>query len=89
MDNDSKCPRIVLTGVSYLGQPVYKQWNDQKSACYFFSREIKLLARGGWKFVRWVPLHEVKVDFRYGLRARERKVELAMLHVLTLPGIKS
>jgi hypothetical protein len=85
----SENPLIVLEGVMYNGQPVFKQWNAQRTACHFLSREVDVAKDGSWTHVRWVPLHEVKVDHRYGLGAQLRRVELGLLHVLTMRGVRS
>ena len=78
---------IVLTGVRYRGEPVYRKWNDERTRICFFSREVKLLKSGGWKFVKWVPLHEVKIERSAGPRRALAALSRGLRRVLTLPGI--
>lgn len=54
--------KTTILGASYKGQPVYREWSRDRSELIFFSREVKKLAAGGWKFVRLIPLKTVKIS---------------------------
>jgi hypothetical protein len=54
--------RTIIHGLYYQGQPVYEEYNAETQIVRFFSREIKFLEDGTFKFVRWVPLREHKVN---------------------------
>lgn len=75
--------RVTLTGIQYKGQPVYRDYSEDKIRMFFFSRETKALPGGGWKFVRWVPLHEISIK-----RGDSRQAQAdAIQHVRSLPGV--
>jgi hypothetical protein len=80
--------RVVLVGVYYKGEPVYREWSTDRKEINFFSRETKQLGNGkGWKFVRWVPLYKVRVDRRLSNIKRQAKVIDGHRRLLLIKGI--
>lgn len=79
--------RAVLKGIFYRGEPVFREYTHNATVVEFFSREIQRFGDGTWKFVRWIPLHKLKIDGRLGRRRIVTMIQEAHEYLLTLDGV--
>jgi hypothetical protein len=78
----------VLVGLRYKGEAVFQTYSATKTTCYFFSQEVKRFTNGTCKFVRWVPLSELKIDQRLSPKHKACKVKFAIEALKLVPGMK-
>lgn len=77
---------VVMTSHQVRGQPLYRQWSDNKTRLYWFTREIEP-AEMGWRLKRYVVLGTVKLDRRQQHKRIVARIREAEVAVLQLPGV--
>jgi len=78
----------ILSGITFKGQPLYEEWNEDKTQIRWSSRSITTRKDGSWRVTDYPLLKTIKVDRRRTVDVILAQVKTARMSLINLVGVQ-